>query len=128
MRHAFSSSGPVIGLLTPTSQSGQDEQKGYMDLFAGAMAAPRNPKAHANLPIEADRAAHHLCVASLLMFQFDEANLLGLGPEQSVAGGLSIEPPTRDVKPAWEGHGGHPFLLGERATLNTQWGQHPASE
>jgi len=72
MNRAFSPANPVVRLADLSTLSGQDEQKGYMLLFAGTMTDIRNPKAHANLTIERGRAVHLLFLASLLMFKLDE--------------------------------------------------------
>ncbi len=76
MNRAFSITNPVITLADLGGDSGRDEQKGYMQIFAGAMTGIRNPKAHANVEINALRGLHLLFVASLLMYKLDEA----LGP------------------------------------------------
>ncbi|HEV8394542.1 MAG TPA: TIGR02391 family protein [Vicinamibacterales bacterium] len=73
MNRAFSVEKPVVVLADLSTQSGKDEQVGYMQLFAGAMRGIRNPKAHANIEIDDVRAIHHLFVASLLMSKLDEA-------------------------------------------------------
>ena len=73
MNRAFSVDKPVVVLGDLSTQSGRDEQVGYMQLFAGAMRGIRNPKAHANIEIDAVRATHHLFIASLLMSKLDEA-------------------------------------------------------
>lgn len=46
MRTAFSANDPVLGLNNLSSRSEKDEQRGYMDIFAGAMTGIRNPRAH----------------------------------------------------------------------------------
>jgi hypothetical protein len=43
-----------------------------MQIFAGAMTGIRNPKAHANIIIDSNRAIHFLFLASLLMYVIDE--------------------------------------------------------
>jgi len=43
-----------------------------MQIFAGAMTGIRNPKAHANIVIDRNRAIHLLFLASLLFFKLDE--------------------------------------------------------
>jgi hypothetical protein len=55
-----------------SSVSGQDIQKGYMQIFAGAMTGIRNPKAHANITITPERAIHLLYLARLLLSKVDE--------------------------------------------------------
>jgi uncharacterized protein (TIGR02391 family) len=72
MRQAFSPNGPIIVLDDLSSETGRSIQRGYMDLFAGAMTGIRNPKAHGNLNITKDRALHHLFLASLLFHKLDE--------------------------------------------------------
>jgi uncharacterized protein (TIGR02391 family) len=46
MREAFSANSPLLKLNDLRSQSQQDEQRGYMELFAGSMIGIRNPRAH----------------------------------------------------------------------------------
>lgn len=72
MRKAFTPSNPVILLGDLSTESGRNIQQGYMEMFAGAMAGIRNPKAHENIKITAERAAHHLVFASLLFGRLDE--------------------------------------------------------
>jgi uncharacterized protein (TIGR02391 family) len=75
MMFAFSPRDPVIRLGSQETMSGRDEQEGYMFIFAGAMQAIRNPKAHENEVIDQSRALHHLALASLLMQKLDEAGI-----------------------------------------------------
>jgi uncharacterized protein (TIGR02391 family) len=72
MRKAFSPNNPIITLADLSTESGRNEQQGYMDIFAGSMTGIRNPKAHANLNIDENRAIHLMCLASLLMHKLDE--------------------------------------------------------
>ena len=46
MREVFSANDPRLRLNDLHSQSHKDEQRGYMDIFAGAMTGIRNPRAH----------------------------------------------------------------------------------
>lgn len=71
MRTAFSPKSPIIVLADLSTQSGKDMQQGYMEMFAGAMMAVRNPKAHDNLVITPERALHLLFVASTLWHTLD---------------------------------------------------------
>lgn len=71
MHTAFSPSKPVIVLGDLSTQSGRDTQQGFMEMFAGAMSAIRNPKAHDNVVISSERAIHLLFVASTLWFTLD---------------------------------------------------------
>lgn len=72
MQKAFSLSHPIIKLVpTLESQSDKDIQQGYQFLFAGAMCAIRNPKAHANVSITKEEALRFLMFASILMGKLD---------------------------------------------------------
>jgi len=77
MKEAFSPNNPVLRLGDLNTISGRDMQLGYMEIFAGAMTGIRNPKAHANVQIDAIRATHFLFLASLLMHKIDEAEVVG---------------------------------------------------
>jgi uncharacterized protein (TIGR02391 family) len=72
MTRAFSLDNPILRLADLSTESGRSEQQGYMQIFAGAMTGIRNPKAHANITIDSNRAVHFLYLASLLMFKLDE--------------------------------------------------------
>lgn len=72
MRKAFTPSDPVIVLDDLSTETGRSIQQGHMELFAGAMAGIRNPKAHQNITITPERAIHHFFVASLLFYKLDE--------------------------------------------------------
>lgn len=73
MRKAFTPSAPIIVFDDLSSETGRNIQQGYMELFAGAMAGIRNPKAHSNIVISPERAIHHLMLASLLFSKLSEA-------------------------------------------------------
>jgi len=72
MNRAFSPKNPIIVLDDLSTQSGQDAQKGYMQIFSGSMTGIRNPKTHDNVTIDSLKAIHFLFLASLLMFKIDE--------------------------------------------------------
>jgi len=72
MQKALSVDRPLITLADLSSESGRDIQKGYLQIFSGAMTGIRNPKAHENLQISRERSIHHLFLASLLFNVFDE--------------------------------------------------------
>jgi uncharacterized protein (TIGR02391 family) len=72
MRKAFTPTRPVIVLDDIRTESGRNVQQGYMDMFAGAMAGIRNPKAHGNINITPERALHHITLASLLFGRMEE--------------------------------------------------------
>jgi len=67
MMKAFNPDSPIIKLTHLSTQSEKDIQQGYMHIFAGSMMGIRNPKAHANFAIDANRGRHFLYLASLLM-------------------------------------------------------------
>ena len=73
MNFIFSENNPVLKFEDISTSSGRDVQKGYMQIFAGAMAGIRNPKAHENMFINRDAAIKRLIFASLLMDKIDEA-------------------------------------------------------
>lgn len=73
MTAAFSLTTPVIVLDDLGTETGQNVQQGYMQIFAGTMTGIRNPKAHENITIDAGRAIHLLFLASLLRGKLDEA-------------------------------------------------------
>jgi uncharacterized protein (TIGR02391 family) len=92
MRTAFSPKCPLVSISDLSTDSGRNEQQGFMDIFAGAMTAIRNPHAHANLQIDRPRAIHLLYLASLLMCVFDEreASNPPIQPIDSAGGGVRM--------------------------------------
>jgi uncharacterized protein (TIGR02391 family) len=75
MRQAIALEAPLIRIPSPSVDSAREIQEGYQHLFAGAMLAVRDPKAHAPFEITADQATHLLFLASLLMRKLDEAEV-----------------------------------------------------
>ena len=71
MQKAFSVNNPIIAITDCKTISGQDTQKGYMEIFAGVMTGIRNPKAHDNNDINQEDALRKLILISLLMFKID---------------------------------------------------------
>ena len=49
MRRAFSAENPALKLNRLRSISQKDEQRGYMEIYAGVMKGIRNPRAHEHL-------------------------------------------------------------------------------
>ena len=80
MNNAFSEKSPVIVLADLSTETGRNIQKGFMQIFAGAMTGIRNPHAHENIPISRERATHFIFLASLLMHKLDCTGLI----EQSI--------------------------------------------
>ena len=77
MQKVFSPENPLIRLADDLDTSGKDVQRGYMFMFAGGMAAIRNPKAHDNIEIGKNDALRKLYFASMLMYKLDEAEQQG---------------------------------------------------
>ena len=46
MRKTFSQKKPILRLNAGVTTSEKDEQRGYMDIFAGVMTGIRNPRSH----------------------------------------------------------------------------------
>ena len=67
MRRVFSANSPILALNSLQSTSEKDEQRGYMDLFAGAMTGIRNPRAHEHLEDDPDVALEMIVLANHLL-------------------------------------------------------------
>ena len=72
MNKIFADNDPVLEAGDRTTQTGKDIHAGTRFLFAGAMAALRNPKSHENITLEKADSMRRLIFASMLMFQLDE--------------------------------------------------------
>lgn len=72
MNKIFADNDPVLEAGDRTTQTGKDIHAGTRFLFAGAMAALRNPKSHENITLEKDESMRRLVFASMLMFKIDE--------------------------------------------------------
>ena len=74
MRAAFSADSPTLRLNDLETVSEKDEQRGYMDIFAGSMTGIRNPRAHEHdLADEPEVALELLVLANHLMRKLDGA-------------------------------------------------------
>lgn len=70
----FSLEKPLLTLSELQTESGQNDQKGFMQIFKGAYQGIRNPKAHSMThDLTAMKAAQYLVFASLLARRIDEA-------------------------------------------------------
>lgn len=71
---AFSLTDPYLVLSEIDSDSGQNDQKGFIQLFSGSYQGIRNPKAHSlNHDLTETKAAQYLVHASLLARRVSEA-------------------------------------------------------
>ena len=76
MQQAFSLKNPILMVeANLDTQTNKDTQAGYMMMFAGAMSAIRNPKAHENMTISKNDAVRKLMFASMLMYKLDASKL-----------------------------------------------------
>ena len=72
MNTVFSANKPMIRLADNTTDIGKNIQKGYMQMFVGAISALRNPKAHENIRLDREECKKRLVFASMLMDKLDE--------------------------------------------------------
>lgn len=72
MQAAFSVQNPIIKLGDTSTETGNNIQQGYMEMFTGAMIGIRNPQAHNNLLISKENAIRKLHYASMLMYKLDD--------------------------------------------------------
>ncbi|MGM0769643.1 MAG: TIGR02391 family protein, partial [Pseudomonadota bacterium] len=71
----MSLSNPIMILSELDTESGKNDQKGFMQIFQGAYQGIRNPKAHTlNHDLNEMKAAQYLILSSLLARRVDEAN------------------------------------------------------
>lgn len=75
MNKAFSAKKPYLVFDDPIPETKEAMQQGYMQLFAGAMMAVRNPKVHGLVEIDSRRCVHFLFLASLLADKVAEATV-----------------------------------------------------
>lgn len=76
MRAALSPNDPFLKLNGGKSQSDLNEQRGYMEMFAGVMTGIRNPRAHDHEIIDdSETALEMLVIANHLMRKVEEAQV-----------------------------------------------------
>ncbi len=75
MEQAFSPKNPVLKFNAFSDQSDRDEQKGFMQMFCGAVSGLRNPRAHGFIKDDPERALEFIAFVSLLAKLLDEAQL-----------------------------------------------------
>lgn len=73
MNKVFADKDPILKVCDLGDETGRNIQLGMRFMLAGAMAALRNPKAHANVLIEKEDAMRRIMFASLLMYKIDDA-------------------------------------------------------
>ena len=73
MLKAFSKNSPILKLNPLLSQSDEDEQEGFMHLFAGSIQGIRNPRAHEELKQNPWITIEYLCLASVLAKIIDKS-------------------------------------------------------
>ena len=74
---AFSLREPYIVLSELETESGENDQKGFLQIFKGAFQGIRNPKAHSlEHDLTREKAAQYLVFASLLARRLDEATVM----------------------------------------------------
>jgi uncharacterized protein (TIGR02391 family) len=70
----FSLEKPLLILSELDTESGQNDQKGFMQMFKGAYQGIRNPKAHSlTHDLTPEKAAQYLVLASLFIRRVEEA-------------------------------------------------------
>lgn len=73
MTSAFSANNPTFILADLSSQSGRDEQMGYMKLFEGAVIGIRNPIGHKNIIMDQVDAYEKIIFADHLLRMFEKS-------------------------------------------------------
>jgi uncharacterized protein (TIGR02391 family) len=73
MQHVFSANSPVLKFNALQDKSDLDEQKGFMQMFSGAVAGLRNPRAHKIIKDEPALALEFIAFISLLAQLADRA-------------------------------------------------------
>jgi uncharacterized protein (TIGR02391 family) len=73
MDRVFAPKNPILRFNDLRDQSDQDEQKGFMMMFSGAVAGLRNPRAHKLIKDDPERAIEFIAYVSLLAKLLDGA-------------------------------------------------------
>ena len=74
MQHVFSVNNPILKFKELNTETERSEQKGMMFLYAGAMLAMRNPRAHELIEDDPEKALEYIAFISLLAKSLDKAN------------------------------------------------------
>jgi uncharacterized protein (TIGR02391 family) len=76
MMDVFNETKPVLALNSLSTDSDEDEQRGYRHIFAGSLAGIRNPRGHSvDVTDTPDQCLDYLSLASLLLRRLDDAGL-----------------------------------------------------
>lgn len=86
MNKVFADKEPVLKVCDLSDETGKNMQAGTRFMLTGAMAALRNPKAHANIELEKEDAMRRITFASLLMYKIDEAEHFTSGKQKQQHG------------------------------------------
>jgi uncharacterized protein (TIGR02391 family) len=88
MEAVFTNNDPtILEFQSRSNEDGQNVQKGFMQIFSGAMTGIRNLPAHGNSNIPKEDAVRKLMLASLLMYKVDDAVKFSNIAETSREGG-----------------------------------------
>ena len=71
MLHVFSQKNPILKFNELKTETDKSEQQGMMFLYAGAMLALRNPRAHSIMVDDPENALDIILFISLLMKSLD---------------------------------------------------------
>jgi len=80
MHKVFSPNDPILKFNELQTETDQSEQRGMMYLFAGAMLALRNPRAHAIMEDDPEQALEYIAFLNLLARSLDRAQRVRSGP------------------------------------------------
>ncbi|WNJ91776.1 TIGR02391 family protein [Bosea sp. 685] len=75
MERAFNPTNPIVKFNQLQDQSDKDEQKGFMQMFSGAVSGLRNPRAHGFIKDDPERALEFIAFVSLLAKLLDGAEV-----------------------------------------------------
>jgi len=96
VNRAFSLTDPYLVLSELGTESGQNDQKGFIQLFNGSYQGIRNPKAHSlNHDLTETKASQYLVHASLLARRVSEAQIIKTEQRQANTVGQTISDPSR---------------------------------
>ncbi|MCU1311322.1 MAG: hypothetical protein JWO20_2447 [Candidatus Angelobacter sp.] len=96
---AFSLTDPYLILSELTTESGQNDQKGFMQIFSGSYQGIRNPKAHTLAhDLTESKAAQYLIFASLLARRVEEATEVKIESRVPASNALGSAPMSKQKR------------------------------